>query len=121
MTELQHQANVIKWSQQPSVRERWPELALLYHAPNGGKRDPIEAKHFKAIGVKSGVPDLFLPSAHGGYHGLYIEMKTENGRLSESQRWWGEQLRKQGYSWAMCRSWEAAVQVLEMYLSAPTW
>ena len=46
-SEAQHQAYVIKWSQQPSIRRQWPELALLHHIPNGGTRDPVEAKHLK--------------------------------------------------------------------------
>lgn len=59
-SEAQHQAYVIKWSQQPSIRRQWPELALLHHIPNGGTRDAVEAKHLKQQGVKSGVPDLCL-------------------------------------------------------------
>ena len=70
-SEAQHQAYVIKWSQQPSIRRQWPELALLHHIPNGGTRDAVEAKHLKQQGVKSGVPDICLPVARGGYHGLF--------------------------------------------------
>ncbi|MDE7389628.1 MAG: VRR-NUC domain-containing protein, partial [Lachnospiraceae bacterium] len=92
MTEAQHQTQVFKWALQPAVRRAYPELKLLHHIPNGGKRDPIEAKHLKEQGVKSGVPDLHLPVARGGYHGLYIEMKTETGRASQNQKWWLEQL-----------------------------
>ena len=40
-SEAQHQAYVIKWSQQPSIRRQWPELALLHHIPNGGTRDAV--------------------------------------------------------------------------------
>lgn len=115
-TEAQHQAAVIKWSQQPTIRSRWPELALLHHIPNGGTRDPVEAKHLKQQGVKRGVPDLCLPVPRGGFHGLYIEMKTEQGRASEEQRWWGDQLTNQGYCWSVCRGWEIAVRVIEAYL-----
>ena len=32
MTEAQHQINVIKWTQQPGIRRKYPELKLLYHA-----------------------------------------------------------------------------------------
>ena len=96
LSEAQHQANVIKWTQQPAIRRQWPELALLHHIPNGGTRDPIEAKHLKQQGVKSGVPDLFLPVPRGKYHGLYIEMKTEHGHTSDSQEWWGDKLSAQG-------------------------
>ena len=58
-SEAQHQANVIKWSQQPSIRRQWPELALLHHIPNGGTRDAVEAKHLKQQGVKSGVRAVY--------------------------------------------------------------
>lgn len=119
LTEAQHQANVIKWSQQPSVRAKWPELALLHHIPNGGTRDTIEGRHLKQQGVKPGVPDLCLPVARGRYHGLYIEMKAEKGRTSEAQEWWGEHLFAQGYMREVCHGWESAVRVLEWYMSLP--
>ena len=115
-SEAQHQAYVIKWSQQPSIRRQWPELALLHHIPNGGTRDPIEAKHLKQQGVKSGVPDLCLPVPRGQYHGLYIEMKTESGHTSDAQEWWGERLQAQGYVWRVCHGWQAAVAALEWYM-----
>lgn len=117
LTEAQHQANVIKWSMQPSVRGKWPELALLYHIPNGGIRDAIEGRHLKQAGVKRGVPDLCLPVARGGYHGLYIEMKAGSGRTRPEQDWWGERLRGQEYRWEVCRGWQEAVQTLEWYLT----
>lgn len=119
LTEAQHQANVIKWSQQPSIRAKWPELALLHHIPNGGTRDAIEGKHLKQQGVKAGVPDLCLPVARGQYHGLYMEMKTETGRMSDAQEWWGKHLAAQGYFWEVCHGWQSAVRVLEWYLSLP--
>lgn len=117
LSEAQHQAMVMKWSQQPSIREKWPELALLHHIPNGGSRDAIEARHLKDQGVKPGVPDLCLPVARGRYHGLYIEMKTETGRPTLTQKWWGERLTEQGYFWQVCHGWQSAVQIVEWYLS----
>lgn len=117
MTEAKHQATIFKWAKQPSVRTKWPELKLLHHVPNGGTRDAVEGRHLKEQGVKSGVPDLCLPVARGQYHGLYIELKTEVGSPSENQLWWGEQLLNQGYMWEVCYGWEAAVRVLEWYLS----
>lgn len=116
-SEAQHQATVFKWTRQPSIHQQWPELSLLHHIPNGGNRDPIEAKHLKQQGVKAGVPDLFLPVARGKYHGLYIEMKTETGHTSDEQEWWGEHLTAQGYAWQVCHGWQAAVSTLEWYLS----
>lgn len=116
MTEAQHQANVIKWSQQPSIRSKWPELKLLFHIPNGGYRDAVEGRHFKQQGLRAGVPDLCLPVARGKYHALYIEMKTEQGKLSTEQDWWGKQLLEQGSYWQVCYGWKDAVATLEWYL-----
>lgn len=113
-TEAQHQSAVMQWAQLNLAK--YPELALLYHVPNGGKRDPIEAKHLKEQGVKSGVPDLCLPVPRGKYHGLYIEMKTENGNTSYEQDWWIEKLTEQGYFVEVCHGWESAVRVIEWYM-----
>lgn len=117
MTEAQHQSALIKWSQLPQIRARYPELKLLHHIPNGGRRDPIEAKHLKAQGVKPGVPDLCLPVARGTYHGLYIEMKTETGRPSDNQKWWIKELNDQKYKAVICHGWEEAKKCLTDYLS----
>ena len=119
MSEAQHQAAVIKWTQQPAIRSQWPELALLHYIPNGGTRDPVEAKHLKQQGVKNGVPDLCLPVPRGRYHGLYIEMKKENGTTSPDQEWWGEKLRQLGYAWTVCKGYEAAIAVLQWYMALP--
>ncbi len=115
MTEAQEQSTVMKWSL--SVRGRYPELKLLFHIPNGGKRDPIEAKHLQQQGVKKGVPDLCLPVARGKYHSLYIEMKTETGKTSPEQDWWIEELTAQGNFVEVCHGFESAIKVLEWYLN----
>ena len=57
--------------------------AFWFHVPNGGWRSPIEARVFKGLGVKAGVPDLIL-IANGKPYGL--ELKTEGGRLTPIQR-----------------------------------
>lgn len=116
-TEAQHQMNVINWSILHT--SEWPELALLHHIPNGGRRDAVEARHLKEQGVKPGVPDLCLPAPKGKYHGLYLEMKKESGRLTSEQEEWGKRLLAQGYMWEVCYGWQSAVRVLKWYLSLP--
>lgn len=115
-SEAQHQSAVMKWSQQPSIRQRWPCLCLLHHIPNGGRRDPIEARHLKEQGVKPGVPDLCLPVPRGRFHGLYIELKTQRGHATPEQEWWGRKLQEQGYAWFVCRGWQSAIAAIEEYL-----
>lgn len=114
--ESKHQQAVIKWSRQPEVRAKWPELALLHHIKNETTEGKKQVAIDKAMGVKKGVPDLFLPVSRGQYHGLYIEMKNETGRATEAQKWWGEQLLQQGYFWEVCHGWQSAARMLEWYL-----
>ena len=95
----------------------YPALKKLHHIPNGGSRGKAEAGRFKLMGVKPGVPDLFLPEARGGYHGLYIEMKrVHNGVVSAAQKGWIRTLRESGYRVEVCRGWVAASEVLKDYL-----
>lgn len=119
-TEDRHQINVIKWKQQPSIMAKWPELGLLFHIPNERYCTPQQGKQLQRMGVRRGVPDLFLPVPRGPYHGLWIEMKTESGRTTGDQDWWGERLLGQGYMWEVCHGWESAVRVLAWYMSLPT-
>ena len=114
-TESQHQSTLFKWAL--SVRQQYPELKLLHHIPNGGKRDKIEAAHLKQQGVKPGVPDLHLPVARGQYHSLYIEMKNEDGKESQEQIWWREELNAQGNFATVAHSWDSAKKTIEWYLN----
>lgn len=113
--ESEEQAAIIEWAN--IMQHRVPELALLYHVPNGGSRNVIEAKRLKAQGVKPGVPDLVLPVARGKYHGLYIELKTLRGRVSDAQKQWIDALRNQGYAAIVCRGADEAIAMIAKYLA----
>lgn len=114
-TESEEQQTLFQWA--AMQRGRFPELALMYHVPNGGSRSKAEAGRFKAEGVKSGVPDICLPVARGGYHGLYVELKRQRGgRVSETQTAWMERLKAQGYCVALCFGWEPAAKAIMEYL-----
>lgn len=98
-------------------RGRWPELDLMFHIPNGGKRNKTEAARFKELGVKAGVSDVFLPVARSGCHGLWIEMKRlYSGKPSKDQLDWIENMIKQGYVATVCHGWEQAKDVIEKYM-----
>lgn len=94
----------------------YPELELIYHVPNGGKRSKTEATRLKRAGVKKGVPDLCLPVPKGKYNGLYIEMKYGNGRTSKEQREWIIKLNEQGYKAVVCNGFDEARSTIEEYI-----
>ena len=115
-TEAVEQTWLFRWAYDMSLL-RWPELSLMHHIANGGSRDYIEAKHLKQQGVKPGIPDIFLPVAKGGYHGLYIEMKRQHGgRLSEEQKDVIPRLRAQGYRVEVCKGFQVAANTIEAYM-----
>ena len=113
-TEEEEQTVVMHWA--AMLAGRWPELRLLFHIPNGGKRSKSEAVRFRAAGVRSGVPDLFLPCSRGGYHGLWIEMKAIGGRGSQEQEKWRKDLLGQGYMHEVCYGADAAIETIEKYM-----
>lgn len=114
-TEDTEHAHIFAWAAWASGK--YPELDLMHHIPNGGKRSKSEAARFKAQGVKAGVPDIFLPCARGGYHGLYIELKrTKGGKLSAAQKEWIDALRGQDYKVIVCYGFDEAREVIISYL-----
>lgn len=84
-----------------------PELALMYHVPNEGKRS--NGGILKAAGLKSGVPDICLPVANNGFHGLYIELKFGKNKATKAQEEYMAMLNAQGYKTAVCYGAEKPV------------
>ena len=116
--EADEQISLMNWTKYQMGK--YPELKMLYHVPNGGDRNQIEAANLKKQGVKAGVPDLVLPVARGGYFGLYIELKADrNCKTSKNQEEWIDNLRKEGYHAGVCYGFEHAILVIEKYLSLP--
>lgn len=117
-SESVEQQCLFRWAEY--VKGAYPELKLLYHIPNGGRRNKGEAGRLKAEGVKAGAPDVCLPVARNGFHGAYIELKKQGGRVSPGQIRWLRDLEGQGYFTAVCYSWEAAAALLKDYLDGKT-
>lgn len=115
----EHQEQVYLFNWIAIMERQYPELSLLFAIPNGGQRHVLVAMKMKAEGVKSGVPDLFLPVARGNYHGLFIEMKAGKNKTSEKQNVWIENLQKQGYMVEVCYGSDEAQDLLVSYLEQP--
>lgn len=113
------QAECVAWLWNTYPRTR----GLLYHIPNGGLRGAREAATLKAIGVIPGMPDLCLaiPHPQGLGAGLYIEMKTDTGSLSKSQKKQRYILQNAGHWWCACRSFEHFKKIITEYLEGSIW
>lgn len=113
--EAAEQAQLFEWAEMMSGTH--PELALMYHIPNGGSRNALEAANLKRQGVKAGVPDICLPVARGRWHSLYIEMKYGNNKPTDKQLEWLLALNRQGNGVRVCYSCKEAAAAILRYLS----
>jgi hypothetical protein len=115
-TEHDEQATVFDLIDKVYIK-RFPELEMLFAIPNGGLRNIGVAIKLKKEGVQSGIPDLMLPLARRGYHGLFIETKTINGHPSNEQVWWLSKLSEQGYFTTVAKGADAVIDCLMWYLT----
>jgi len=78
-TEAKIQADCFTW-----FNNTYPHLrGLLYHVPNGEKRDPITANKLKAMGVVAGIPDIVF---HYRARTYFFEFKAnEKEKPSKAQ------------------------------------
>lgn len=142
-SEHSHQVALMQWCALNAHNDE--RLLLLFAIPNGGERNKIVASKLKAEGVRSGVPDLFLPVAAPKYErhatvtdqirhwhcGLFIEMKKpsvkhkrktptdkwDTGGVSNEQKIWLANLERQGYKVVVCYSWYEAANEIKFYLT----
>jgi hypothetical protein len=113
--ESAHQAQVVEWSRWAYKTGKYPMLNMLHCSLNGVKLSGTQAKIAKGQGMLSGVPDLFLPVPKNGFHGLFIEMKSEKGRVTENQHWFLNNAESLGYKTAVCYSAKEAIKRIEDY------
>ena len=112
-TEHQEQCAVIQYFDLKYKEHR----GRLFAIPNGSYKSRAAASSFKKEGLRAGVPDLMLPVAMKGYHGLFIEMKRLKGSVtSKEQKDWHEYLNAQGYLCVVCKGADIANQVLDDYM-----
>lgn len=95
---------------------------LLFAIANGDLRDKFTAKTLKRMGVKAGIPDLFLAWPVVPWHGLFIEMKSKakSAKLSEKQIEMMGHLQGAGYLCVCAKGFDMAKKLIEDYLKNDT-
>ena len=92
----------------------------MFAIPNGGNRNIREAARLKRQGVKSGVSDIFLPSAKGGFHGMFIELKRRKldgpSKVAPNQRAFLAVMKAHGYKTVVCYGADEAIAAIQDYL-----
>lgn len=97
---------------------RYPELEMLVHIPNEGKRTKANGARLKREGLRKGYPDIVLNVPRGVSNGLFIELKRRKGsRITPEQKEWIRKLNEHCYLAAFCYGWEEAWELIHAYLT----
>lgn len=124
-SESSHQKALFAWAAL-SVG-KYPALAYMFAVPNGFFATIAQKGKMKAEGLRSGVPDIFLPMPVQTewakmYAGCFIELKLEkyrnhkNGGCSEAQIDFINYARNVDYYCKVCYSWIEARDTIVDYL-----
>ncbi len=111
-TERQEHLAFMTWIRlNPTIREVLIHIANEYDG--GAARGQIR----KTMGVMKGVSDFFLPIPKGLYHGMWIELKRKkNGRCTDEQKRWIEQMKLLGYAAYFCFGDDEAINTVKKYM-----
>jgi hypothetical protein len=92
----------------------------VFAIPNGFLRTKAMRIRAWREGVHPGVPDVFIPFASKGFHGLFLEFKSLKGTLSKPQTEYLNLARARGYKAEVVRSAEHALRVFSEYIQDAT-
>jgi hypothetical protein len=106
------QINLINW-----FKEEYPQLSDdIHHFANERKCSYQEGRKLKKMGVTKGVSDIFLGIPTELFYGLWIELKTEKGKLTDEQIKFINKKNERGYFAIAVWGLEAAKEVIRTYL-----
>ena len=100
---------------------QYPQYSqILFSVPNGGKRNVVTASIMKKEGVRRGVLDIFFAKCilkeNAFKIGLFIEIKTKDGKLSKEQKEFIKKVEAEGFKCEICRSLDEFMKVINEYL-----
>jgi len=96
------------------IRRKYPD-ALFTCAPATAKSVQQGVKN-KRMGLRKGWPDLFIAEPRNGRHGLFLELKTQKGKVSPEQSAILNKANELGYSGIAVYSYEEAVETINSYM-----
>lgn len=96
---------------------RYAHPGAIFCASAGGMfTTPKQAKKMVVAGYIKGYPDLAVHEPVNGYHGLFIELKSDKGRTSPEQLDWIAKLMERGYYAQVCKGTNEAITLIDKYL-----
>lgn len=118
MTASEYQIQVAIFLWMDLHRNRYPNLDLSYSTASGVKMPIGLLMKCKRTGiVKKGLPDIVIPVPKGEYHGMYIELKTNEGKASKEQAEYVKRLSELGYKAIVCKGFDQTIKEIQGYFA----
>lgn len=95
--------------------ELWKNIAAC---PNGILKNVAAHIRLTKEGFSAGFPDVMVLLPASGYHGLFIEMKRDGGKQSETQKDWQKRLTAVGYCYRLCYSFKEFEDLIVEYVGS---
>lgn len=116
--ESSHQKTVVAF-----FRAQYPKFHRCLQASSSGavlggnvRARAMQMNSLKACGLVVGQSDLFLAVPRNGYHGLFIEMKSLKGRLSDDQDAFITDMLTMGYDCYVAFGADEAIEKIKNYM-----
>lgn len=127
-SETQEQSAVIAWWDAWS-RTKGLDPRLLLSIPNGAvlagdaRARAMQMNKLKRTGLRPGVPDLFLAlgfmfNGRLAFNGLFVEMKSAEGKISTPQREYIELLRGSSFNVIVALGAGEGIRAIKAYVGA---
>ena len=111
-TESNEQIAAMDW-----LRAQHPKLAeYTLHIGNERKASHFAGYIMKRMGVLKGASDLFMAFPCGGYHGLFIEVKSKIGKPTPEQKAFLDRMAKVGYMTRVCYGADEVINTMKEYI-----
>ncbi len=89
------------------------------HTANERRCSPQQGALLKRKGVLAGVSDIFIPRAHGKYHGTFLELKTLKGKPTPNQIKFIDEMNAEGYFSMVVYGAEEAIETIKTLYNLP--
>lgn len=118
MTEKNHTESNEQIAAMDWLRAQYPAIAqYTLHIGNERKATYYAGYIMKRMGVLKGASDLFMAYPSGGYHGLFIEVKSKIGKPSLEQKAFIQRMSNVGYMARICYGAEEVINTMKEYIA----
>jgi hypothetical protein len=120
MKESQLHIDIVRY-----LKQVLPDGCIVHHSPNEGKRSVQFNAKLKRMGMVAGWPDIEIVANPDNYYpqqlptGIFIEIKTDSGKLTDNQKTVIAMLEDNQQHVAVCKSINEVDQFVSSILRMP--